>query len=324
VLILAALALAQAQGQALLQPVLPPQSALPAQPALVPPLPTVPPATIDNQLEITGEALKAREVRNRLVVKTVINDQGPFDFFVDSGADRTVIGSALAGRLALPPGKEVTLHGTAGISRVGTVKIDSVKIGSSEVFGLSAPALAEENIGAQGLLGIDALADQRLMLDFEHKIIVVQDSRIPEKSSGNSEEIVVTARRRNGQLILTEASVERVNLYAIIDSGTEISVANGALRRRIIGTHRSSRTKTIELISVTGQSVVADLLIVPTLKLGGITFYNVPIAFADTPPFAVFGLEKQPAILLGTDVLQLFRRVSLDFRNRKVRFVLKS
>jgi predicted aspartyl protease len=235
-----------------------------------------------------------------------------------------VIGAGLAARLALPPGPDVTLHGTAGVSRVGTVKIDSLKIGSSELFGFTTPALPEEYLGSQGLLGIDALADQRLSLDFEHKSIVIQDSRLPERSIGNSDEIVVTARRRNGQLILTQASVGNTNLYAIIDSGTEISVGNEALRRRVVGTRRSSRTKTIDLISVTGQVATADLVVVPTLKLGGITFYNVPIAFADTPPFAVFGLAKQPALLLGTDVLQLFRRVSLDFRARKVRFVLKS
>ena len=48
-----------------------------------------------------------------------------------------------------------------------------------------------------------------------------------------------------------------------------------------------------------------------------------PIAFADVPPFKVFGLTDEPALLLGTDILETFRRVSLDFRARKVRFQLK-
>jgi hypothetical protein len=41
------------------------------------------------------------------------------------------------------------------------------------------------------------------------------------------------------------------------------------------------------------------------------------------PPFHVFGLSKEPALLLGTDLLDTFRRVSLDFRARKVRFQLR-
>ena len=49
----------------------------------------------------------------------------------------------------------------------------------------------------------------------------------------------------------------------------------------------------------------------------------MPIAFADVPPFKVFGLADQPALLLGTDLLASFRRVSLDFAARRVRFQLR-
>ena len=38
----------------------------------------------------------------------------------------------------------------------------------------------------------------------------------------------------------------------------------------------------------------------------------------------LFGLSRTPAVLLGNDVLESFRRVTLDFRRRKVRFVLRS
>ena len=42
------------------------------------------------------------------------------------------------------------------------------------------------------------------------------------------------------------------------------------------------------------------------------------------PPFKLFGLWREPSLLLGTDILENFRRVSLDFRARKVRFQLRS
>jgi hypothetical protein len=38
------------------------------------------------------------------------------------------------------------------------------------------------------------------------------------------------------------------------------------------------------------------------------------VAFSDAPPFDLFGLSEQPALLLGTDVLKSFKRLSLDFR----------
>jgi hypothetical protein len=62
---------------------------------------------------------------------------------------------------------------------------------------------------------------------------------------------------------------------------------------------------------------------VAELRLGPVIMQNVPIAFAEVPPFAVFGLSDQPALLLGTDLMETFRRVSLDFRARKVRFQLR-
>ena len=284
-------------------------------------MPTIPPATIDNTLEVQGEEIAAKESQSRLLVDVEIVGRGPFRFMVDSGADRTVIGASLARQLELPPGGQVMLHSTSGASTVDTVKIDRLRIGTSERRRIVAPALPERFIGAQGLLGIDALADQRLLLDFDRKRITIQDTRAPPPALA-SDEIVVTARRRNGQLILTEASVGSVPILAVIDSGSEVTMGNSALRTRIFA-GRHPNTQTIDVVSVTGDKIVADLLILRELRIGGIIMQNVPMAFNDSPPFALFGLSKQPAILLGSDVLQAFRRVSLDFRARKVRFSLR-
>ena len=62
---------------------------------------------------------------------------------------------------------------------------------------------------------------------------------------------------------------------------------------------------------------------VPILRLGPVTLQDVPIAFADLPPFKLFGLSDGPALLLGTDLLETFRRVSLDFKARRIRFQLR-
>ncbi len=79
----------------------------------------------------------------------------------------------------------------------------------------------------------------------------------------------------------------------------------------------------IELISVTGQVLKAEAMVMDDVRIGGLMLNNVVVAFADAPPFALFGLSDQPAIFLGSDLLASFRRVSLDFRNRKVRFTLR-
>lgn len=294
-----------------------------AQPALPPPepAPLIPTASIDNSLEITGETLDAEQQRNRLFIEVSINDQGPFRFLVDSGADRSAIGAGLADRLKLPAGDPVRVQGMAGVATVRTVLIDRLSLGKSDVVGIRAPALAERDLGAQGLIGIDALAEQRLLLDFDARTITVQDARIaPVNQAG---EIVVTARLRKGQLIITQASIEDQRISAVIDTGSEVTLGNMALRRKLFGSRPRSESRLISLVSVTGQTLEAEAIPMRRIRIGGVYLDNVVVAFADASPFALFGLDKQPALFLGSDLLKSFRRVSLDFRNRKVRFWLR-
>ncbi|HWI85995.1 MAG TPA: aspartyl protease family protein, partial [Sphingomonas sp.] len=280
------------------------------------------PATIDNTLEVVGETVAARQVNSRILIRVLIDGKGPFRFFVDSGADRSVIGEALAFRLGLPAGPNVLLHSTSSAREIRTAKIDSLSVGGSVIRDIAAPALPERFLGADGMLGIDALTDQRLTIDFDAKSITVQDTHRPEPAVGR-DEVVITARRRKGQLILTQAYAG-TPVAAVIDTGTEITVGNDALRERLMRHRRRFPLIKTTLMSVTGDETPADLISVPEIRIGDLTLRDVTIAFADVPPFKLFGLDKEPAILLGTDILQSFRRVSLDFRRRKVRFTLRS
>ena len=180
--------------------------------------------------------------------------------------------------------------------------------------------MREQDLGGEGMIGIDALVEQRLMMDFEKRVIKAEDARLPVQWMDG--EIVVTARRRRGQLILTQVRAVGLPVEAVIDTGTEITIGNLVLRDKLI---RGNRNKfiTIPVTGVTGVTIDLQLAVVGELKLGSVTLRDVPIAFADVPPFQVFGLSKEPALLLGTDLLEKFRRVSLDFRARKVRFQLR-
>ncbi|QXQ05054.1 aspartyl protease family protein [Sphingosinicellaceae bacterium] len=282
--------------------------------------PTIPPATLDDSLEVSGEDLAAQMRESRMLLDVRINREGPFRFLVDSGADRSVVARSVADRLQLPAIGTGTLRGMAGTSEVQLVDVDRFGIGSSEMRSIRAPVLSDKDLGAQGVIGIDALADQRLMLDFVAKTVTVQDSR--RESTAEDGDIVVTARRKRGQLILTQVSIAGQPLYAVIDTGADVTVGNMALFKALTRNRRKPEGK-VTLISVTGQTLVADLMAVPELRVGGVTAMNVQVAFVDAPPFALFGLSRQPALLLGTDLLQAFRRVSLDFRRRKVRFSLR-
>jgi hypothetical protein len=292
----------------------------PAPPGAIPNVLPLPPAQFDNQLAIGGKDVKAREIDTRLSVDVNVNGRGPYHFVVDSGADSSAIGLRLARDLQLPLGSPIIVNGMTSRDLVDRVKVRQLTLGSTAVNNLEVPALRESDLGGDGLVGIDALVQQRLLMDFENHTIRVEDARIPEVI--HEGDIVVVAKRRRGQLILTQVRAVRYQLDAVIDTGSEITVGTLALREKLIRNPHARFWK-VQAIGVTGVPVMLELARVDELQLGPIILYDVPIAFADVPPFKLFGLSDEPALLLGTDILQSFRSISLDFRSRKVRFQLK-
>ncbi len=291
----------------------PPKTLAPA------PMPPLAPAEHDPTLDVGGKQVAARKVDTRMTVAVKINDTGPYRFVVDSGADTTVVGQRIAKALALPPGRPVILNAMTATSRVDRVLVDALTIGDTRVPYLELPVLAEVDIGGDGMIGIDALVEQRLMLDFEKRLIKVEDASRPAPRYDG--EIVVTARLRKGQLILTHARANGTQVSAVIDTGSEITIGNGVLRDQLL--RRGTRFTEVEATGVTGVKMMLKVARVHELRLGPVVLSDVPLAFADVPPFTVFGLADQPALLLGTDMMDAFRRVSLDFRARKVRFQLR-
>lgn len=296
----------------------PAQSAASAKPASK--LPPLTPAVVDNTLLIGGADIVARKLESRMTVAVEVEGRGPFRFVVDSGADSSALGESAQRTLGLPPATRAMLHGMTASSMVDRVTASELKVGDSTVGNLELPVLRDEDLGAQGLLGIDALVEQRLMMDFEKRVITIEDAHRPAISLPG--EIVVVARRRRGQLILTEASANGRAVDAVIDTGSEITIGNLALRDRLFKRSPKSLVSG-QVIGVTGVAVNMQLAHLDELRIGPIVIRDVDIAFADVPPFAAFGLDDHPAMFLGTDLMGNFRRVSLDFRARKVRFQIK-
>ena len=292
----------------------------PAPPSLPPDVPPLPPAIIDPTLAVEGQEVEAKKIETRLSVEVQVNGRGPYRFIVDSGADTSVVGLKIARELELPLGRPAVLNGMTSRDIVDRVKVAELTLGPTTVRNLELPALREVDLGGEGMIGIDALVQQRLMMDFEKRLIKVEDASVRYKAMPG--EIVVVGRRYRGQLILTHIRAAGLPLDAVIDTGTQITIGNLALRDKLIKGNRD-KFVTIPVIGVTGVKADLQFARIAELQIGPITISDVPMAFADVPPFALFGLSREPALLIGTDLLEVFRRVSLDFKARKARFQLR-
>ena len=260
-----------------------------------------------------------------LTVPVMINGQGPYQFAIDSGSTTTLISDELATRLQLPQGKPVRVHAMGGTGRIPTVKIEQIEVSNNRLHNIDVAAVPRGNINADGLLGLNLLKNQRVVMDFRAGLIRIKPSTAsadPEKlADDNSEEvIVVTARRRHGQLVMVDADANGQKIWVIVDSGSQSSVGNLRLMRLLVKRKPGMKILPIGLLDVSGRRTEAEYTYVDRLRVGGIAIGNVPIAFADVHPFRLFDLSNKPALLLGQETLQIFNRVNIDFASRKVAF----
>lgn len=264
---------------------------------------------------------------SRLTTPVFLDGKGPFEFVVDTGANRTTLSAELASALGFPRGPTVTVHGVAGLLTAPTARIGSVRVGALETPGVSAPLFPRSALGAEGLLGIDVFRDRRVELDFEQNLLRLDPPRRSSAASGRLRsdlraEVAVPARQRSGQLIIFDAEAHGRGIVCFIDTGTALSIGNDAMFDLVARRNLAPRFQPtpVTVRSATGQTVQGRAGDVGELRIGTLEFADFAMIFAPLHTFRQWGLGERPAMLFGTDVLRMFPSVTLDFDDPRVTF----
>ncbi len=288
-------------------------------PSVAAPQPAPPAPSLDDLVTLDLDEDDGRRLR----VGARVDGRGPFPFLIDTGADHSVLSAELAQALGLAPDGVIRVNGIAGAQLSRCASVGRLEVGDRRLENARLALLAREHLGALGLIGLDLLKSERVVIDVAARRMRVTRSSAPEEASGV---IVVRGRSRFGQLILVDSSVRQRKVFVVLDSGAESTMGNPALRAMLyherISKGRPDERRLIELLSVTGQTVMGELDEMPELTLAGIHLSRVPVIYAELDTFRRFGLVDEPALMLGMDVMRLFQEVSIDFRRREVGFTL--
>ncbi len=260
-------------------------------------------------------------VDDRMTVPVLLSGTGPFRFLVDTGADRTAISRQVASRLNLAAGSGASLHSVTGVSNVSTAKVPSLQLTRKALRIADAPVLESANMGADGILGTDSLASQRVVFDFAAQTMSIVPSSTPDFRDEPGT-IIVEARRRNGRLVVTDAVADGRDLTVVLDTGSQVTIGNEALRQSLSKGSVSAETHPVELMSVTGEKLAGEYMFLRSLEIGGVTLKNLAIVFAPAHTFKQLKLDRKPALLLGMNAIRAFKKVSIDFANRRLRVIL--
>ncbi|MDB5453598.1 MAG: hypothetical protein JWO33_2176 [Caulobacteraceae bacterium] len=276
-----------------------------------PDLPDEPPTLIDT----------VRDRFEHMLAPVTINGQGPFNFLLDTGANISCVSRRLADQLGLEAGPPARVHTVVGAQMRPSVVIRQLQVGSRNRSAVRAPSLPIKGSDVDGVLGVDWLKGQRLVLGFKTRSLEITTSRHETSTQGR---VVVPARRRMGQLTIVDADLSGRRVSAMVDSGSQVTMCNAPLQRLVkeiegrnggIKEHRQ-----VKLESLAGEVFTGELMYLPFMRLGGLHLGNVPTVYADMHVFDIWGLKDTPALVLGMDLLTQFEAVALDFGKSQVRF----
>ena len=288
-----------------------------------PPLPGQYQATTSGPQAIaSGEAAAmplAADRHQRLTVAVRLGQSRAYRFLVDTGSDRTSVSRQLAGDLGLEERPRALMHSATGPSRVRIARVPELHFGGRSVTDIRAPMLEAGDIGADGILGIDALRSRQVVFDFGRSSLAIHAEKEAALEEGA---ILVRARRRAGRLVITDAQIDGQRVSVVLDTGSSVSIANSALRRKLERKGAVALGGPIDLVSVTGATLRGEQGSIAALDIGGARLEGLQVVFADAHSFRQLGLNERPALLLGMNALRGFDQVTIDFAAKRLALVL--
>lgn len=278
------------------------------------------PITPEADLEIVVETQTGIDETGRVTAPVLVNGEGPFRFFVDTGANSSALSDRLAERLGLQVAGEMRVHGLAGAIIAPTAHVGSLESGAIGLGDVRLPILSGGAFGrAAGVLGVEAMADRRLTINFtERSMRIARSSRRAPGQDWRS----VRAEFRLGLLVVARGSIDNTPVNVIIDTGADTSFGNQALATAL----ESASTRRVQRFEVVGSAfgpdiIIDQLLFVSRMRMGDMEATSFPVLISDLHIFDVWQLQHEPTILLGMDVLSKTHALAIDYGHARLYFL---
>jgi hypothetical protein len=286
------------------------------QPAVARPVPALVEEVVVSAPEPRYVAPTTRDRIGRIWAPVLINGQGPYRLVLDTGASRSAVTRAVAEELRVPIRRDaVKLRGATGSATVDAVRVDTLEVGDLLIDGTTLPIVGDAFGGAQGVLGGEGLGDKRIVIEFRKDRISIRRSNRERAPAGYS---VVPFRFGTHHGMRIEVTVGRLKAVGLIDTGAQVTVGNSALREALMRRRPDDLAPTEDIVGVTEDVQQADTLRIPGIVAGELIVRHAPIKFSDLAIFEYWKLDREPALLIGMDVLGVLDTLVIDYRLREL------
>lgn len=241
-----------------------------------------------------------------MVVKMSVNETEGVDTVVDTGATVAVLDhrSAMQAGIEKPPADQlVQVIGLGGIDTFPLIEMDSATLGATRLTDVRAAYNADFMFpGAQNVLPAASLPHRVLDFDFERNELLAYNRRPLRIRNATTSRLPVQTIRK---LPFIEVEINGQQGIALVDTGANISFVNSVFAQTAARNRQSIRA--IELIGATGNINTIRVLSSRKFTLGNFKIDRYDVIVADPEFIREYGLEGQPVMVLGLDILAKFR-----------------
>ncbi len=256
-----------------------------------------------------------RDRIGRVWVPVMINGQGPFRLVLDTGATSSAILGSVAETLKLPLTEKARswLQGVTGSAIVPHVIAETIEVGDLLLNDAKLVIVPDVFGGAQGVLGTQGLMDKRIHIDFRRDMVEIGFARGKPRPPGFAIQKFEVGR---GRLAEFDLMVGGVRTRAIVDTGAQQTVGNESLREALLLRRRDAQNS--DVIGVTLDVVQGQRIRVPPIAMGTVQVRNLHITFGEIAIFSHWRLTRDPAMLIGMDIIGTLEAFAIDYPRREL------
>ena len=245
-----------------------------------------------------------------MVVELTLNGSAQVSAVLDTGANFPLLGRESAELIGveLPEDyKTVDIVGLGAMATFPVVHVDNLAFGDISLNSVAAAYNSRFDIpGAGNIIPSNSIPHRTLDFDFRESRLLAYDRKPMGVGRSSVSRLPVTWQHG---LPFVEVSVNGRDGLALIDTGASVSYINSVFANTAARSPDALRT--IELVGATGAVVPIRILSSRKFVLGEFKINHYDVIVSDPEFLTHYGLQDEPVMVLGLDVLRQFR-VQID------------
>ncbi len=267
-----------------------------------------------------AQKVSFQQYQNLIFFKVKVNQEDSLLFLMDTGANVSVIDSALSDSLGLVTVKMDTVEGSAGNIYVPLVKVHYIAVAGKSVNGLDITkqdmraAFCPPGQRLYGILGTDFLKHFNVELDFNQKTIAFSEK--PKKINKGTR--YCSFEMDNGIPRIKVLINNKVNAYLRYDSGASLFATDEVyinITSAMWDELKAADTslKPYEHLTATGTGGQLDMAVVKVNKVTANDFLSLANPNLIVQPRQGYFARQDAVGFFSNNLVQTMGRVDIDF-----------